>query len=87
MSFKSKQMRRSHIHVRPGMHCGTGLLGRCLNVGLKVGKHPLKIPLASIHRDLTEEDIRSVFSAFGTIKDCDMAKYAQHLIYTSIGVK
>ena len=46
-----------------------------------------RLYLASIHRDLTEEDIRSVFSAFGTIKDCDMAKYAQHLIYTSIGVK
>ena len=46
-----------------------------------------RLYLASIHRDLTEEDIRSVFSAFGTIKDCDMAKYAQQVIYTSIGVK
>ena len=37
VGFKSKEMRRSHIHVRPGRHCGTGLLGRCLNVGLKGG--------------------------------------------------
>ena len=35
-----------------------------------------RLYLASIHRDLTEEDIRSVFSAFGTIKECDMSKYA-----------
>ena len=39
-------------------------------------KFASRLYLASIHRDLTEEDIRSVFSAFGTIKDCDMAKYA-----------
>jgi len=47
----------------------------CIDEIMNEAKEYNRLYLASIHRDLTEEDIRSVFSAFGTIKDCDMAKY------------
>jgi len=45
----------------------------CIDEIMNEAKEYNRLYLASIHRDLTEEDIRSVFSAFGTIKDCDMA--------------
>jgi len=45
----------------------------CIDEIMTEAKSYNRLYLASIHRDLTEEDIRSVFSAFGTIKDCDMA--------------
>jgi len=32
-----------------------------------------RIYVASIHKDLSDDDIRSVFSAFGAIKSCDLA--------------
>jgi len=32
-----------------------------------------RIYVSSIHKDLADEDIRSVFSAFGTIKNCNLA--------------
>jgi len=32
-----------------------------------------RIYIASIHKDLADDDIRSVFSAFGPIKSCDLA--------------
>ncbi|CAF4646396.1 unnamed protein product, partial [Rotaria magnacalcarata] len=33
-----------------------------------------RIYIASIHPDLTENDIQSVFEAFGKIKTCTLAK-------------
>jgi len=47
----------------------------CIDEIMNEAKEYNRLYLASIHRDLTEEDIRSVFSAFGTIKECDMSKY------------
>jgi len=34
-----------------------------------------RLYVASIHKDLSDDDIRSVFSAFGTIKTCELARY------------
>merc|ERR1719500_1770620 len=45
----------------------------CIDEIMNEAKEYNRLYLASIHRDLTEEDIRSVFSAFGTIKECDMS--------------
>ena len=35
-----------------------------------------RIYIASIHQDLTEDDIKSVFEAFGTITYCELAMSA-----------
>merc|ERR1719341_1838236 len=47
----------------------------CIDEIMNEAKEYNRLYLASIHRDLTEDDIRSVFSAFGTIKDCGYIEY------------
>merc|ERR1719273_1549677 len=45
----------------------------CIDEIQKEARQHNRIYISSIHRDLTEEDIRSVFSAFGNIEFCDLA--------------
>ncbi len=40
---------------------------------IQEGKDYARIYVASIHNDLTEDDIKSVFEAFGPIKSCELA--------------
>lgn len=48
---------------------------QCIDEIMQEGRAFNRLYVASIHKDLTDDDIRSVFSAFGTIKTCEMAKY------------
>jgi poly(U)-binding-splicing factor PUF60 len=41
---------------------------------LNEGKSYHRVYVASIHPDLSETDLRSVFSAFGNVTDCTLAK-------------
>jgi len=45
----------------------------CIDEIQKEARQHNRIYISSIHKDLSDEDIRSVFSAFGTIKFCDLA--------------
>ncbi|KAF7634397.1 RNP (RRM RNA binding domain) containing [Meloidogyne graminicola] len=44
-----------------------------------------RVYVASVHQDLLEQDLRSVFEAFGEIKNCSLGKDAsgRHSAYTS----
>merc|ERR1719187_1689902 len=48
----------------------------CIDEITKEARNYNRIYIASIHKDLTEEDIKSVFSAFGPIKTCELAQSA-----------
>jgi len=48
---------------------------QCIDEIMQEGRAFNRLYVASIHKDLTDDDIRSVFSAFGTIKMCEMARY------------
>ena len=41
---------------------------------IQEAKNYNRIYIASIHSDLTEDDIKSVFEAFGPIKSCELAQ-------------
>lgn len=45
----------------------------CIDEIQKEARQHNRIYISSIHKDLSDEDIRSVFSAFGNIKFCDLA--------------
>jgi len=45
----------------------------CIDEIQKEARQHNRIYISSIHKDLSDEDIRSVFSAFGNIKGCDLA--------------
>jgi len=45
----------------------------CIDEIQREARQHNRIYISSIHKDLSDEDIRSVFSAFGNIKGCDLA--------------
>ena len=45
----------------------------CIDEIQKEARNYNRIYVASIHKDLHDDDIRSVFSAFGPIKACELA--------------
>jgi len=45
----------------------------CIDEIQKEARQHNRIYISSIHKDLADEDIRSVFSAFGSIKHCELA--------------
>jgi len=45
----------------------------CIDEIQREARQHNRIYISSIHKDLSDEDIRSVFSAFGIIKGCDLA--------------
>ena len=48
----------------------------CIDEITKEARNFNRIYIASIHKDLSEDDIKSVFSAFGPIKVCELAQSA-----------
>jgi len=48
----------------------------CIDEITKEARNFNRIYIASIHKDLSEDDIKSVFSAFGPIKTCELAQSA-----------